>query len=198
MDARDGVARLERQWGCQPPPLLGRPPVSLVTVSVMCQFDWIQGRPASWLSLVSGCVCQLFLDEIGTELGGLVKQMLFLVVLVAKSCLVTPWTSLPGSSVRGILQARILEWVAISFSRGSSKTRDRTLVSCTAGRFFTDWATREAQYCEGLNRIKRWRKKSVHFLSASLLELWVSFHGSTPHNKSPFLSYLFWSLEKPD
>ena len=43
----------------------------------------------------------------------------------------------PGSSVHGILQARILEWVAISFSRGSSQPRDRTQVSHTAGRFFT-------------------------------------------------------------
>ena len=42
-----------------------------------------------------------------------------------------------GSSVLGILQARILEWVAISFSRGSSQPRDRTQVSCIAGRFFT-------------------------------------------------------------
>ena len=40
----------------------------------------------------------------------------------------------PGSSVHGILQARILEWVAISFSRGSSQPRDRTWVSCIAGR----------------------------------------------------------------
>ena len=47
----------------------------------------------------------------------------------------------PGSFVHGILQARILEWVAISFSRGSSWPRDRTQVSCTAGRFFTNWAT---------------------------------------------------------
>ena len=45
--------------------------------------------------------------------------------------------SLPGSSVHGILQARILEWVAILFFRGSSQPRDRTQVSCTAGRFFT-------------------------------------------------------------
>ena len=44
----------------------------------------------------------------------------------------------PGSSVRGILQARILEWVAIPFSRGSSLPRDRTWVSCIAGRFFTN------------------------------------------------------------
>ena len=43
----------------------------------------------------------------------------------------------PGSSVHGILQARILQWAAISFSRGSSPPRDGTLVSCTAGRFFT-------------------------------------------------------------
>ena len=52
--------------------------------------------------------------------------------------------SLPGSSVYGILQARVLEWVAISFSRGSSRPRDRTLVSRTAGRRFNLWATREA------------------------------------------------------
>ena len=51
---------------------------------------------------------------------------------------------LPGSSVQGILQARVLEWVAISFSRGSSWPRDQTQVSCTAGRFFTNWATRKA------------------------------------------------------
>ena len=44
--------------------------------------------------------------------------------------------SLPGSSVHGILQARILEWVAISFSQCSSQLRDRTQVSCIAGRCF--------------------------------------------------------------
>ena len=47
----------------------------------------------------------------------------------------------PGFSVLGILQARILEWIAISFSRGSSQPRDWTLVSGIAGRFFTIWAT---------------------------------------------------------
>ena len=50
----------------------------------------------------------------------------------------------PGSSVLGILQVRALEWVATSFSRGSSQLRDWTQVSCIAGRFFTNWATREA------------------------------------------------------
>ena len=52
--------------------------------------------------------------------------------------------SLPGSSVHGIFQARVLEWVATSFSRGSSRPRDRTWVSRIAGRCFTIWATREA------------------------------------------------------
>ena len=49
----------------------------------------------------------------------------------------------PGSSVHGILQARILEWIAISFSRGSSRPKDWTQVSCIAGRCFNLWATRE-------------------------------------------------------
>ena len=52
--------------------------------------------------------------------------------------------SLPGSLVHGILQARVLEWVAISFSRGSSWPGDRTWVSCLPGRRFNLWATREA------------------------------------------------------
>ena len=66
---------------------------------------------------------------------------------VAQSCptLCDPMDcSPPGSSVHGILQARILEWVAISFSRGSSQPRDQTQVSCIAGRRFNFWATREA------------------------------------------------------
>ena len=52
--------------------------------------------------------------------------------------------SSPVSSVCGILQARILVWIAIPFSRGSSRPRDRTRVSCIAGRFFTGCTTREA------------------------------------------------------
>ena len=52
---------------------------------------------------------------------------------------VIPWTI-----VHGILQARILEWVAVPFSRGSSQPRDQTQVSRIAGGFFTSWATRES------------------------------------------------------
>ena len=68
-------------------------------------------------------------------------------VLVAQSCPTlcnARDCSPPGSSVHGILQARVLEWAAIPFSRGSSWPRNRTWVSYVAGRFFTVWATREA------------------------------------------------------
>ena len=68
-------------------------------------------------------------------------------VCVTQSCLTLydPMDcSLPGSSVHGILQARILEWVVIPFSRRSSQPRDWTCSSHIAGRFFTIWATREA------------------------------------------------------
>ena len=68
------------------------------------------------------------------------KQMFCVCVLVTQSCLTlcNPMDcSPPGSSVHGILQERILEWVAIPFSRGSSWPRDQTWVSCIAGRFFT-------------------------------------------------------------
>ena len=70
-------------------------------------------------------------------------------VLVAKSCLTLcdPMGCSPlGSSIHGISQARILEWVAISFSRESSQPRDRTRVSHSAGSFFIVWATREEKH----------------------------------------------------
>ena len=69
-------------------------------------------------------------------------------VLVAQSC-PTLCDSIdcspPGYSVHGILQVRILEWVPKPFPRGSSQHRDPIQVSQTLGRFFTVWATREAQ-----------------------------------------------------
>ena len=69
------------------------------------------------------------------------------VCLVAQLCLTgcEPMdSSLPGSSVHGISQAKILEWEAKSFSRESSQPRDWTWVSCITDGFFTVWATREA------------------------------------------------------
>ena len=74
-----------------------------------------------------------------------------------------------GYTAHGILQARILEWVAFLFSRGSSQPRDRTQVSPFAGGFFTSWATREffvrkwqILCCfEGLSDFKNWLKKQL-------------------------------------
>ena len=78
------------------------------------------------------------------------------VPLVGYSSIVCVWKSLSyvqlfaTSAARqaplsmGILQARKLEWVAISFFRGSSQPRDQTQISCIAGGFFMDWATRKA------------------------------------------------------
>ena len=82
--------------------------------------------------------------------------------------------SLPGSSICGILQARILEWVATSFSRRSSQPRDWTWVSHIAGRCFTIWASREAQ----------WSRYSAYTL---YVFLWLSFLLFTA--KSNFFSY---------
>ena len=62
--------------------------------------------------------------------------------------------SLSASSVHGIFQARILEWIAIPFSRGSSQPRNRTQVSCIASRFFTVWATGEWNVAWFLGGIK--------------------------------------------
>ena len=68
--------------------------------------------------------------------------------------------SSPGSSVYRILQASILKQDAISYSRGSSRSRDRTWVSCIAGGFFAIWATRE----DSMNPFSCSNQESLHFL----------------------------------
>ena len=76
--------------------------------------------------------------------ASLVAQMVKKVKMkVAQSC--QNLCNTMDYAVNGILQARILEWVAIPFCRGSSQPRDQTQVSHIAGRFFTSRATREAQ-----------------------------------------------------
>ena len=77
-------------------------------------------------------------------------------VLVAQLCLTLcdpVDCSPPGSSVPGILQARILEWVAIPFSRGSSRPRDRTHVFCIGRQIPFVWATRKPLKCPGRSSI---------------------------------------------
>ena len=83
---------------------------------------------------------------------------------VAQSCpiLCDPMDyNLPGSSVHGILQARILKWVAMPSSRESSQPSDRTQVSRIAGRFFTSWTTREAlsQWVSQVSALKNLSQK---------------------------------------
>ena len=74
-------------------------------------------------------------------------------------------------TVHGILQAKILEWVAFPFSRGSSQPRDRTQVSRIAGRFFTSWATREAHlsYSQPYNFLHHFCVCSLCFFQLSAL-----------------------------
>jgi len=84
--------------------------------------------------------------------------------------------SLPGSSVHGILQVRILEWVTILFSRESSWPRDKTQVSRIAGRFFTIWDTREAPF-SWKNNSKTKNKHSKTCFGW----LWISVR--SPHRK---------------
>ena len=73
--------------------------------------------------------------------------------------------SLSESSVHGILQARILEWIAISFSRGCSQPRDRTQVSRIAGRRFTIWATREKKI---VDRVGDWKRSPSWYKSVGV------------------------------
>ena len=88
----------------------------------------------------------------------------------------------PGSSVHGVLWARILEWVVIPLSRESFQPRDRTQVSCIAGRFFTIWTTRKVllwmslmQSFEGLNETKGGGRSNLLFFP--WLTTWVeTFH----------------------
>ena len=82
--------------------------------------------------------------------------------------------SLPGSSIHGIFQARVLDWVAISFSKKSSLTRDWTWVSHIVGRQFTIWATSEAIYIYIYKIIPHWDKKwSYPSPEMTSLGLWL-------------------------
>ena len=116
----------------------------------------------------------------------------YLCVLVTQSCL-TLWNpmdcNLPGSSVYGIILAKILEWVAIPFSKGSSRPRDWTWVSCIAGGFLTIWATREA-----------------HILWNTALQIGTTYEQNNPrHNpaqalifsKSYYIHILSMSVQPP-
>ena len=110
-------------------------------------------------------------------------------VKVALSCLslcIPMACSPPGSSVHGILQARILDWVAIPFSRGSSQPKDQTWVSCIAGRFFTVWAAREAP-CDLTNV---YRAVHRHWMAADLVT-----EGGAPWTFKRKYHFVWWVIK---
>ena len=113
---------------------------------------------------------------------------------VAQSCptLCDPMDcSLPGYSAHGIFQARVLEWAAIPFSRGSSQPRDWTRISCTAGRHFTVWATREAH---GLKRVMSFQETQA-LTSLFTEEVLASIlYCDPPHNVPPEAP-VFWFFD---
>ena len=78
---------------------------------------------------------------------------------------------------------RILEWVAYLFFRGSFQPRNQTRVSCIAGRFFTNWATREALPGTGYGKILKNKEDLIHILKGNL-----QFYFSTLVNASPVSS----------
>jgi len=112
--------------------------------------------PRYVVSVIPGSAVRVFPEEISILIGG--------GCLVARSCL-TLWDPMdcnpPGSSVHGILQARTLEWVAISSSKGSSWPRDRTCLFYIDRQILYHWALSNVdgitQSFEGLDRVKQWR-----------------------------------------
>ena len=90
---------------------------------------------------------QTFAGKVISLLFNMLSRLVLVKSLSHVRLFATPWIvayqALRSLSVHGIFQARVLEWVAISFSRGSSQPRDWTRVSRTAGRRFTIWAPRE-------------------------------------------------------
>ena len=106
-------------------------------------FDYVKNRFYIKLSVLLLCVCVG-----GAFLCSFIEVKVKAKVKVNQSCLnlcELMDCCLPGSSGHGILQTKMLEWLAILFSRGSSQPRDRTQFSCISDWFFTIWATREAQ-----------------------------------------------------
>ena len=115
---------------------------------VIWQPGWEESLMESWYMYLYGWVPLLFPPNYHNTVNWLYAVL----CLIPQSCstLCNSWWTVANQvplSMR-ILQARILEWDAMPFSRGSSQPRNRTGVSsCLAGRFFTSWATRNAHIC---------------------------------------------------
>ena len=115
----------------------------------------VVGRVTQW-----GFFLSLYLNLVYLQGGG----------GVAQSCptLCNPMDhSPPGSSIHGLFQPRVLEWAAISFSRGSSQPQDQTRVSHIVDRHFTVWATREGSLV-----IMRCLDSTTDSMDMNLSQLW--------------------------
>ena len=103
--------------------------------------------------------------------------------------------------VHGILKARIMEWLAFPFSRGSSQARDQTQVSCITGRFFTRWATREDKFAPKSVMVTVWWSTACliyySFLNlAKPLHLWSRLSKSVKCTKNCNACSWHWSAER--
>ena len=113
----------------------------------MYQTTW----PASWEICMQVKKQQSELDmeqQTGSKLGKEYIKAVYCHLAYLTSMQSEKWkfasdSATPGTTVHGTLQAKILVWVNLPFSRGSSQLRDWIQVSCIAGRFFTIWATKE-------------------------------------------------------
>ena len=118
-----------------------------------CLESFLSSRSFPMIQLFTVCVQSIgaSTSATATEYSGLISFRIVNEVSEVKITQLCPTLcdptdySPPSSSVQGILQARILKWVAIPFSRGSSHPRVWTWVSCTPGRFLSVWASKEAQ-----------------------------------------------------
>ena len=149
----------------------GRPSWSgtRVKIAILCQLEKTSGRRQVEERFDTSLLSNIFHWRQNTKVPPQESER----SEVAQWCL-TLWDpmdcSLPGSSLHGILQARVLEWVAISFSRGSSQLRERTGVSHIPGKCFNLWATREAQANQ------TWTYFSCHYLVQEDLKENISFN----------------------
>ena len=120
----------------------------------------------------------------------------------------TPWTvayqappsmdcTLPGSSLHGILQARVLEWVAISFFRGSSQPRDGTWVSCIPGRRFNLWATREVPDLKVHSKSSKWFVCFSQIAGSQEWYCWVSGKNTENCTKKIFTTQIITMVWSP-
>ena len=120
-----------------------------ITSYILLFYFFFSQMGLTFFLLCSYLIWMVIMEMTSLNSSSVVQLWIICFCLVTKSCLTlcdcdSMDCSLPGSSVHGISQARILEWIVISFFRVSSKPWDGTHLSCFAGRFFYHWARREA------------------------------------------------------